>query len=340
MKGSSERVRHTLERLGVDGSGMVVAVSGGPDSVALLHILLRLRCEKPAPLVIAHLNHQLRGAEADADEEFVRRLHSELIAAGHEALSLCSKRIDIAGQAAASRSNTEATAREERYRFFVDVAREHGLKLVATGHTADDQAETVLHRMLRGTGLQGLRGIAEKRPLAEGIELVRPLLGLTRAQVLKFLEDEGLSARQDSTNADLKYTRNRIRHELLPYLARHFNPAIREVLGRLAAQAAEAFEAEQASVLALLQEAELPRAGLRIVLGREKLLLASRRLVRHLFRHLWTREGWPTGRMTSAHWRRLEAIVFDDLTAADFPEGMHAHCRDKIILLGPSAERH
>jgi tRNA(Ile)-lysidine synthase len=329
------KVDRTLRRLEVSEAGMVVAVSGGPDSVALLNALLRLRATRPAPLIIAHLNHQLRGAEADADEAFVRELHATLVARGHKELPLCCIRIDVGGRAAATKSNIEATGRQERYHFLSDVAREHGLKLVATGHTADDQAETILHRLLRGAGLQGLRGIAEKRPLTEGVEVVRPMLDVTRAEVLRFLEEEDLPTRQDSTNADMKFTRNRIRHQLLPYLVENFNPAIQLILGRLASEAAEAFEGEQAGVLALLREAELPRSDSQAMFQREQLKIASRRRVRLMFRHVWTREGWPAGGMGMEHWRRVEAVVFDDLTAVDLPNRMHARRHGSVIQVGP-----
>lgn len=329
-----DKVSRALRRFGACDAGIVVAVSGGPDSVALLHALLRLR--GPAPLVIAHLNHQLRGAESDADEAFVRDLHASLVARGNPPLELRCLRIDVGGRAAAAGANIEATARDERYRFLADVAREHGLSLVATGHTADDQAETVLHRLLRGAGLQGLRGIAPRRPLADRVELIRPLLDVTRTEVLKFLENEGVAARQDSSNADLKFTRNRIRHELLPYLAEHFNPGIRDILGRLASEASEAVEDEQAGTLALVGEAELPRLGAQMLFRRERLAAASRRGVRLLFRHVWAREGWPVGRMGMEHWRRIEEVVFENLTAVDLPDRMHARRHGGVIQVGPS----
>jgi tRNA(Ile)-lysidine synthase len=325
------KVRERLNRLGAARAGMVVAVSGGPDSVALLHALLQLQ---PPLLVVAHFNHQLRGPEADADEAFVRDLVTSLVAQGHQALRLSCERRDIAALATAEQENVEAIARRERYRWLAKVACANGLSLVATGHTADDQAETVLHRLFRGTGLQGLRGIAARRPLEPGIDLIRPMLDVTRAEVLDFLKSGGHSSRLDSTNTDLEYTRNRIRHELLPYLEKHFNPAVREVLGRLAEQAEELFAEQQAEVEELLRRAERPRAGDLIILDRATLQAASRRLVRDLFRHIWAREGWPVGRMGFEHWRRLVALVFDELTAIDLPERIHARRQERVIQLG------
>src|SRR5205085_581078 len=139
---------------------------------------------------------------------------------------------------------------------------------------------------------QGLRGIAGRRPLAQGVELVRPMLTVTRAEVLAFLGERGVTARQDSSNDDLQFTRNRVRHRLLPLLQEQFNPAIREVLARLAEEAGEVFEEEQSQARELLRLAELPRAGGLLVFRRPTLAAASRRRVRLAFRLAWEREGW------------------------------------------------
>src|SRR5262249_54909010 len=137
------------------------------------------------------------------------------------------------------RVNREAHARRQRYDWLTKVAAESGIPWIATGHTADDQAETVLFRLLRGTGLDGLRGIAPIRALAGEVRVVRPLLSATRQDVLDYLAGLGQDYRTDESNADRRFTRNRIRHELLPLLARAYNPRVREVLCRLASQAAE-----------------------------------------------------------------------------------------------------
>jgi tRNA(Ile)-lysidine synthase len=329
-----EKVGHSLEALGLSAGGMVVAVSGGPDSVALLLALLRLRPPSSPPLVIAHLNHQLRGAESDADEVFVRELHASLVAGGCENLGLCCRQLDVAALAREGKGNLEDVARTARYDWLAGVARERELGLVATGHTADDQAETVLHRLLRGAGLQGLRGIAHRRPLGSGVEVVRPLLEVTRAEVEASLKEEGRLARQDSSNRDPRFTRNRIRQELLPFLAEHYNPAIRDILARLAWQADEAHRELAAGVEELLARAELPRAGSVLVFDQATLAGASRFRVRGLFRRVWEREGWPLGGMSFEHWRRLEALVFDELTTTDLPGSIRARRRGPVVQVG------
>jgi tRNA(Ile)-lysidine synthase len=326
----------TLRSLTDTSAGIVVAVSGGADSVALVRSLDAARDRRaPLPLVVAHLNHQLRGRDSDADEEFVVALHAQLSAAGRPNLILCRARRDIAAQARAEGANLEALARRERYRWLADTARTLGMKYIATGHTANDQAETVLHRLLRGTGLRGLRGIAARRELEPGLTLVRPLLPATRADILAYLRELEQSYREDATNSDLRYTRNRIRHELIPYLAQHYNPAIISVLAGLAEQADESYRIEEAAALALLSEAELPRAGDLLIFDLRDLLAAPRHRVREMFHLVWTRENWPLGGMDRAAWERLARVVFGDLPAVDLPGGVHARRRERVVQVGP-----
>ncbi|MBL8795339.1 MAG: tRNA lysidine(34) synthetase TilS, partial [Planctomycetia bacterium] len=253
------QVRRRLDELGAQTGGIVVAVSGGPDSVALLRALLAVAAPE-SPLVIAHLNHRLRGDESDGDAEFVHQLHAALLPLRPD-LGLRCDTIDVAAIARERGDNLESTARQTRYDWLTEVAVAAGCRFVATGHTADDQAETILHRLLRGTGLTGLRGIAARRPLANGIELLRPLLGVGRAEVLAYLDELQQPYRQDSSNQCLDLTRNRIRHELLPLLVRDYNPAIAQLLNQLAAQAEEAAGIVADAAQALLASAELPRAG-------------------------------------------------------------------------------
>ena len=315
-------VRRSLQSLADAPAGIVVAVSGGADSVALARALEAARDpHAPFPLVLAHLNHQLRGGDSAGDEEFVVELHAQLTAAGRPNLTLCRTRRDMAAQARAEGANLEALARRERYRWLAEVARTHGIKYIATGHTANDQAETVLHRLLRGTGLRGLRGIAERRELEPGVTVVRPLLPATRADIVAYLHQLEQPYREDATNHDLRFTRNRLRHELLPLLARQYNPAIVRVLASLAEQANEAYHIEEAAALALLVEAELPRAGELLIFDRCRLLTAPRHQVREMFRLVWMREDWPLGGMDRAAWERVACVVFDDLTAVDLPGG-------------------
>jgi tRNA(Ile)-lysidine synthase len=315
--------------------GLVVAVSGGPDSVALLHALLAVRPEPGIPLVLAHLNHLLRGPDSDADETFLIDLHTRLAAVTPN-LHLQTHRRDVAALARAAGDNLEAVARRERYRWLAEVARSHGLHHIATGHTASDQAETVLHHLVRGTGLQGLRGIASRYRLGPDVEVVRPLLRVEREAVLAYLRDIDQPARHDASNDDLHFTRNRIRHELLPLLARDYNPRIALVLGRLAEQAEELCREEDLAGQTLLQQAELPRAGAVVILDAGVLRGRSPRTVRAALRLVWQREGWHMRQMGFEQWHRLAALVEVDAGAQDFPGGIRGRRHGRVLQLGPT----
>jgi tRNA(Ile)-lysidine synthase len=310
-----------------DSQGVVVAVSGGADSVALFRAVAGTPIR---PLVIAHLNHQLRGEESDADEQFVRGLASRL-----SGVQFAVRRVNVVQAAAQSRMNLEAAARRERYLFFAEVAVEHGVGCVVTGHTANDQAETVLHRLRRGTGVQGLRGIAPRRRLAPGLKLVRPMLDVTRAEVVAYLAEIGQPFREDQSNSDRRFTRNRIRHELLPRLEAANNPAIVPLLCQVAKQAAESFAAVRRQARRLLRSCELPPAGPMRVLDAEQLSAAPRNLCREALRQLWQRERWPRDRMRYADWDRLAAVAAGEITAVDLPGKIRARCRGRVLQVGP-----
>lgn len=198
------------------GERVGVAVSGGPDSVLLLTFMQRLARELGLQLAVVHFNHHLRGDESDSDEVFVRELSRSF------GLQFIRGEADVQQAAKQEHRNLEATARELRYRFFFSLVRRARLDKVATAHTANDQAETVLLRLLRGTGTRGLGGIY---PSLEG-EIVRPFLSLSRGEVEAELNARKLEFKSDSTNRDLRRTRNRIRRELLPALEKEFNPGI------------------------------------------------------------------------------------------------------------------
>lgn len=220
------RVRETIERHRMlePGGGVVVAVSGGPDSVALAHLLLNLAGEYRLALHVAHLNHRLRGAEAEEEAGFVAQL------AASWGLPCTVEAADVPGYVARRGGSVEDAARRLRYAFLARVAAATGASRVALGHQADDVAETVLMNLLRGAGVRGLSGI----PPVRG-RYVRPLIDLTRAEILEYLGGQGLPYRLDLSNASPRFFRNRIRHELLPYLERDFAPKARVFLSRAAA---------------------------------------------------------------------------------------------------------
>ncbi len=205
------------------GERVGVGVSGGADSVALLLLLVELRDELGIVLSVAHLNHKLRGAASDADEKFVAKL------AEKHGLTVYSESVDVAAKARREKANLEDTARRARYEFFARLVAEGKAGCVAVAHTADDQAETVLAHILRGTGLAGLGGI---HPRTECV--VRPLLHFRRAELRDYLRAKKQKWREDATNRDMSRTRARIRKKLLPLLEREFQSGVVEHLGSLA----------------------------------------------------------------------------------------------------------
>lgn len=203
---------------------VVVGVSGGPDSVCLLHILGQLKVN----VVVAHLNHQLRGADSEADEAFVQALATAW------GLPVFVERQDIANLARARKESIETTARHVRYAFLGQVARHVDATKIAVAHNADDQSETVLMHFLRGAGLDGLRGMqpyTQLDPTMPG--LIRPLLEVPREDIEAYCDEAELTPRQDASNWDRAFLRNRIRHELMPILET-YNPSIRQTLRRTA----------------------------------------------------------------------------------------------------------
>lgn len=206
------------------GDRVVVAVSGGSDSVALLECLRELAPQLGITLGVAHINHQLRGRESKKDEEFVRQL------ACRHRLEFISKTVDIAGKVKEGGGNTEQVGRASRYEFFEALIREGQFDKVAVGHTRSDQAETVLFRLLRGSRTAGLSGI---RPVLDK-KVVRPLIEITQQQVMDYLSEGQHKWRDDRSNQDRKFVRNRIRHDLLPRLSKDWNPNLSLALAQIA----------------------------------------------------------------------------------------------------------
>jgi tRNA(Ile)-lysidine synthase len=236
-----ERVRTAIDEHGLlpRGEPVVVGVSGGPDSLCLLHALRALAPAYGATLHAAHMDHGIR-PEAGAEAAYVTRL------CGEWGLPCTVESADVPARAAAQGLSLEEAARQARYAFLGRLARSLGAHTVAVGHHADDQVETVLMHLLRGSGLAGLRGMRPLTPLGElylgpdvadaalqGIYLARPLLGVTRAEIVAYCQEQGLEPLYDRSNLDTTLFRNRIRHELIPYLE-GYNPNLRAALGRMA----------------------------------------------------------------------------------------------------------
>ena len=236
---------------------VLIGVSGGPDSVALLSLIHNTSRTNPpySEIFIAHLNHSIRGRESDEDEQFVNALAEKY------EVSLIAEKRDIIEIARERKISQEEAARDERYRFFESAAEKAGANVIAVGHNADDNAETVLHRIIRGTGITGVSGIRPKRKLTpiSTIILVRPLLFTWRKDITAYLEEENLSYRVDSTNIEKDKLRNRIRMELIPHLEENYNAKIKKSLAMLGETALQNSDYLEAKAKALFEDVLINR---------------------------------------------------------------------------------
>lgn len=275
----------------IPGARVGVAVSGGADSVCLLHILRELAAERQLSLAVVHLNHRLRDADSDADEVFVRNLAKTLRLPFYSD-SVCVRDLD---------PNLEQAGRQARLAFFRRLMESGVVGTVATGHTQSDQAETVLYRILRGSGTSGLRGIAPVTP--DGV--IRPLLSCSRPMVLDYLTRERLSWREDKTNQNTSFIRNRLRHELIPTLERDYNPLIQQALNGLAEVARDEEEFWEQQVHALAGRL-LEKRGSARVLRVEDLLRQPRAVARRFIRYAISS---VKGNLRSISYRHVEALL-------------------------------
>lgn len=261
------------------GEHVLVALSGGCDSTALLLCLQRLAPVLGLGLTVAHFNHGLRGAESDRDEEFARSASVDL------GLPFVSERADVAALASARPQNLEEAARDARYEFLRRAACGAGARKIATGHNLNDQAETVLLRLMRGSGPAGLEAI---HPVLGG-SVVRPLIECSRSRILKYLEGRHAQYREDATNLDLNRRRNRVRHELIPYLEKHFNPSLVSALAREAGLARDIDDFLEAAAAKEYAAMSLPVPdGIRLPAGGLAGLHPAlrRQIVRHALREV------------------------------------------------------
>jgi tRNA(Ile)-lysidine synthase len=219
-----KKVNQTIEKYNLleKGERVIVALSGGPDSTALLAVLAEVAREMDLSLIAAHFNHGLRGRESDEDEDFSRELSQRL------GLVFCAEKMDQKNDEKGI--SPEDYYRRKRYGFLNKIAADYRAQKIALGHNLQDQAETVLLNLLRGSGLEGLKGILPKR---DG-NIIRPLIEISRQEIISYLNKAGITYRQDSSNENRMYLRNQIRMELIPYLKEKYNPSIEENMAQMA----------------------------------------------------------------------------------------------------------
>jgi tRNA(Ile)-lysidine synthase len=320
-----DALRAALSEDGAWAAPLVIGVSGGPDSMALLLGMSQLATARQGPtrLIVAHAEHDLR-VEAATDRMFVAAAAAEL------QLPFVTRRLAVRSADGVRGEGVEARARRLRYGFFTEAAQEAGARRVALAHTADDQAETILHRALRGTGLAGLAGMPAARELADGIAVVRPLLGLSRAAVRTWLAARGATWCDDASNLDTSLARNFLRHEIIARCQTGPYPAATAALASAADHLLEIHSLHGPAGALVLQAA--PFAGL------------DPQLVAEVFRTAWCRQGWPQRDMTERHYRglaRLLAAVAGDQPAAavECPGRIRAAAGPaRTLVVGPAQD--
>ena len=321
-----KKLRTSLRQLDVPKhEPILVAVSGGADSTALLDALARWKKSEhlPTSLFAAHLNHQLRGPESDADETFVRAITRQL------KVPIFIARENVAACAASEKKNLEATARRLRYEFLQRTAAQCQARVIVTAHTRDDQVETILMRLLRGTSAAGLHGIHTQIELQPELRLVRPMLEIMRAEVLAHCERYQLQFRHDSSNESPDFTRNRVRHELLPLL-QSFNPDFGAALLRTAAQLRADDEYLQIEAARWVDElAEEQTLNFKLLLNLSEAL--RRRVLR-----LWlNRARGDLRRISTAHLAAMDNLLLrgEGGSYVELPGGWRVtRCRQQLKL--------
>jgi tRNA(Ile)-lysidine synthase len=304
---------------------LLLAVSGGADSMALLRGVQMLAAELDIVPVVAHLDHGLR-EESAHDAAWVAAQAASL------GLGAFAGRINVRALAENESRGVEETARRARYEFLRETAENHGIAFVATAHSADDVVETVLHHILRGTSLEGLRGIARRRRLSAGVTLLRPLLDVRRSEIESFLASLRQPFLTDATNADISFTRNRLRHDVLPLLRRTVNPQVDEALLRLARQAAETSSLVAREARRELKQVLIESATDVIRLDARRLKLRPRALVRAVITRAWRKQSWPRQAMNFAHWNALATIAIEG-GRRTLPGGTDARRRRGELIL-------
>ncbi len=318
-------LREFLRRKNLRNESLLIGVSGGADSVALLRGLADLSSEFSLRIEVAHYDHALR-SDSESDCEWVLQLSHRL------GLTFHSQRREVSKSG--EERLAEESARRLRYDFLVDVAQKIGARFISVAHTADDQVETVLHHLFRGTGLAGMAGIPEERSLTESVTLIRPLLTVRRAELVIALKEWDQSFLTDSSNVDGLYTRNRIRHDLIPRLREILNPQVDNAVLRFSAQAEEAQEVIVGLASELLDRACLDLQPGSIRLDRHAFESAAAIVVRESLRQLWHRGNWPRQNLSFAHLDQLANMLRNGAPSRiSLPHGVEAACRGHLLEL-------
>ncbi|MFC1632133.1 tRNA lysidine(34) synthetase TilS [Candidatus Omnitrophota bacterium] len=299
-----DQVKLTIQEFNLlePGEKVVVGVSGGADSVALLQLLDKLKKPWRLKLHIAHLNHLLRPGEAERDSNFVAGLAKKM------KLPITCAAIDVKDFAKSAKLSIEEAARNLRYDFLVNLAKENGCKKIALGHNRNDQAETVLMRFLRGSGVAGLGGIPVKRAF-DGCLIVRPLINTTRKQITDFLAAKKINYRTDSSNLSNLFLRNKVRQQLIPLIEQGFNANIQEVLVNFAENISVDFAFLEETVQRKFKLVSLTPNQEEVVLNSKKFSALHKALQKSICRLAIKQLKGNVRKIDFRHWKELESLI-------------------------------
>ncbi len=319
------KLKSGYQEFNIENSSILLAVSGGPDSIALLSGSVAIQNDLGIQITAAHLNHSLRGTTSDEDAHWLEKTCDNL------KVPLVQEKQDIQQFAKSEQIGIEEAARKARYRFLQKTAKDRSCTFLAVAHTANDQTETVLHHIIRGTGISGLQGIPSWRKLDDDLTLIRPMLSISRKSVENYLSEVGQEFRIDATNEDSQWTRNRIRNELLPQLRKDFNPKIDEALLRLASQSADISVTIDYMVNQILQKAIVDIASDAVRINSDELISLPRNLIRECFKSIWITKNWPRQRMGFTEWDKLAEITIDG-GSYTFPGTIQVEKRNQLLI--------
>ncbi len=307
------KFKGTIQRYNLlnKNDALVVGVSGGPDSVCVLYLLKSIQKEFRFSLHVAHLNHMLRGKESQKDADFVLSLAKKL------SFPVTIKALEAGGLS--NQGSLEEAARKARLDFLFEIARKVKAKKIVLGHNLDDQAETVLMRIVRGSGLMGLSGILPKRSMGR-VTIIRPLLEISRNEIERFLKKKKIAPRIDATNAVEVYFRNKIRHRLLPQL-KTYNPNIKKVLANMAENVALDYEYLLSKASIVFEKLKVSNTKPLLTLKLEKLQKLHPALLNMVLRLAYEARKGDTRRLAYQHIKELKELLYQrpDGAIVDLP---------------------
>ncbi len=315
-----ERVLKTIRNYEMlwPGDSVLVAISGGPDSVFLLHALNHLKSKlKIKKLVVCNLDHGLRGAESRTDSLFVKTLSKEL------GLEFVHKKVDL-NKSRIKNLSTEEVAREARYEFFRDAAKKTYANIIATGHTLDDQAETILMRLVKGSSLKGIVGISPMREDG-ALRIIRPLIELEKGEIARYLDAEKIPYRIDRTNLEPIYFRNVVRSQIIPFLE-NYNPRLKRVLFNLAEHLREDFE--------FIRDAKRKVMGGGPEIRLKDIVVQPIAIQKEVLRDALEKSGGEIKKLSFRHWKEMESLIKYKRkgSSVDLPGGIRVSRTDKVLI--------